>query len=122
LQNKDLLSSVYDSSLDSEGSALKENEAYLQSIEGHLNQLKNAWDSLWVNENNREVITFFLDFAKGVLEVVDNIGVLNTALIGLGTGIGVKSAINGGGRVKMFTLNEYATGEFSSDVYELCAA
>ena len=122
LQNKELLSSVYDSSLDSEGSALKENEAYLESIEGHLNQLKNTYDSLWVNEHNREVITFFLDLAKGVLEVVDNIGVLNTALIGLGAGVGIKSAISGGGRAKCCSFSEYATGEFSSDVYELCVA
>lgn len=100
-----MLSSVYDSSLDSEGSALKENEAYLESIEGHLNQLKNTYDSLWVNEHNREVITFFLDLAKGILEVVDNIGVLNTALIGLGAGVGIKSALTGNGRLIIVSLN-----------------
>ena len=39
-----------------------------------------------------------------VLEVVDNIGVLQTALIGLGAGIGIKKSIKGEGRVKKFTL------------------
>lgn len=48
-------------------------------------------DKLWVNENNREVINFFLDLAKGILEVVDDIGVLNTAFIGIGAGLGIKN-------------------------------
>lgn len=125
LQNAELLEAVYNSaSQDSAGSALRENEAYLESIQGHLNQLSNTWDSLWVGENNREAITTILDIANGILKIVDNVGLLNTALIGVGAGIGIKSAINGGGRVKKFTLRvyEYATGEFSSDVYELCVA
>ena len=84
LQNSQLLESVYNSSLDSEGSALRENEAYLESIEGHLNQLSNAWDSLWINENNREVITFFLDLAKSILEAVNEFGLFKTLLVGGG--------------------------------------
>ena len=121
--NNELLESVYNSSLESDGSASKENEAYLESIEGHLNQLSNAWDNLWVNDNNREVINFFLDFAKGALEALDAVGGLKAALIG-GGGLfaGFKLFKDSGGRVKMFTLSEYATGEFSSDVYELCVA
>ena len=121
--NNELLESVYNSSLESDGSASKENEAYLESIEGHLNQLSNAWDNLWVNDNNREVINFFLDFAKGALEALDAVGGLKAALIG-GGGLfaGFKLFKDSGGRVNMFTLSEYATGEFSSDVYELCVA
>lgn len=86
LQSPEILEEAYAYALDSEGSAMRENEAYLQSIEAHLAQLKNAWDSLWINENNREVITFFLDLAKGILKAVDSFGVLNTLLFG-GSGI-----------------------------------
>lgn len=92
LQSPELLTSVYEETMkNSQGSVEKELESQLQSIETHLNQLKNAWDKLWVNENNREVINFFLDLAKGILEVVDNIGVLNTAFIGIGAGLGIKN-------------------------------
>lgn len=125
LQNNDLLESVYESSKNSSGSALKENEAYLESIQGHLDQLKNAWENLWVNENNREVITMFLDLATTILKVVENVGVLNTAIAGLGVGLGIYAKKKtGSGRVKMLTLKvyEYATGEFNSDVCELCVA
>lgn len=122
LQSPEILEEAYAYALDSEGSAMRENEAYLESIEAHLAQLKNAWDALWVNENNREVITFFLDLAKGILEVVDDIGVLNTALLTIGAGFGIKKSLDGGGRAKCCPSSEYATGEFSSDVYELCIA
>lgn len=122
LQNSELLESVYQSSLDSEGSALKENEAYLESIQGHLNQLSNTWDSLWVGENNREVINFFIDFAKWVLESVDAIGGLKTVLLGGGGIFAGFKLFQSGGRAKCCPSSEYATGEFSSDVYELCVA
>lgn len=92
LQSPELLTSVYEEVINnSQGSVAKELESQLQSIETHLNQLKNSWDKLWVNENNREVINFFLDLAKGILEVVDDIGVLNTAFIGIGAGLGIKN-------------------------------
>ena len=84
LSSPDLLTSVYESAKGAEGSAMRENEAYLESIEAHLAQLKNAWDSLWINENNREVITFFLDLAKSVVQLIDKFGVLNTLLVGSG--------------------------------------
>lgn len=122
LENYELIDDVIESAESATNSALEENARYAESIEGHLSQLSNAWDSLWVNENNREVITFFLDLAKGILEAVDSIGVLNTALLGIGGFLGAKSALSGGGRAKCCPSREYATGEFSSDVYELCVA
>lgn len=104
LQSPEVLEEAYAYALDSEGSAMRENEAYLESIEAHLAQLKNAWDSLWINENNREVITFFLDLAKSVLEAVNNFGVLNTLLVGGGGIFTAMKAFKGEGRVKTFTL------------------
>lgn len=100
-----------------EGSVAKEMEAQLESIESHLNSLKNAWDNLWVNDDNREIITFFIDLAKSILEVVKSVGTLNSLIIG---GAGIFTALKGGGRIKKFILNnKYATEEFSGDVYEL---
>lgn len=104
LSNPELLTSVYDSAQNSEGSALKENEAYLESIQGHLDRLKNSWDNLWVNEDNREVITSVLDVLKTILDIINEIGVKWVALFaGVGTFATVK-AFKGEGRVKQFTL------------------
>lgn len=100
LNSPDLLTSVYESAQNAEGSAMRENEAYLESIEAHLAQLKNAWDALWINENNREVITFFLDLAKAILEAVDKFGVLNTLLVGGGGIFAAIKSIQGNGRPK----------------------
>lgn len=98
LQQPELLKSVYESALNSEGSAQEELEKQLETIEAHINSLKNAWEQLWINDNNREVITFFLDLAKGILDVVNNIGVLKTALIGGGGIFGIYKSIQGDGR------------------------
>lgn len=107
LLNPELLESVYKESMaNSEGSVAREMEAQLESIESHLNSLKNAWDSLWINENNREVITFFLDLAKGILEAVDSFGVLNTLLVGGGGIFAAIKSIQGEGKPKCrFQLN-----------------
>lgn len=92
LLNPELLEEVKESAIaNAEGSVQKELDAQLQSIETHLLQLKNAWDELWINENNREIINFFLDLAKGILEVVDDVGVLNTAIMGIGAFAGIKN-------------------------------
>jgi len=100
LQSPEVLEEAYAYALDSEGSALKENEAYLESIQGHLDQLKNSWDNLWINENNREVITFFLDLAKSVLDAANEFGALNTVLVGGGGIFAAIKAFQGNGRPK----------------------
>ena len=104
LSNPELLTSVYDSAQNAEGSAQRENEAYLESIQGHLDQLKNSWDNLWINENNREVITFFLDLAKSILDAVNSFGALNTLLIGGGGIFAGFQAFKKDGRLKKSSL------------------
>lgn len=84
LDNYEMIQEAYNTAENSDGSALRENEKYLESIQGHLDQLTNKWQELWASELNRDTINFFLDLGKAILEVVDAIGVFNTALIGIG--------------------------------------
>ena len=80
-----MLEDVYNEALTkSQGSVQKELDSQLASIESHLNSLKNSWDNLWINDNNREIINFFLDLAKSILDVANEFGALNTLLIGGG--------------------------------------
>lgn len=75
-QNPELLKEAYASSQSADNSAMKENEKYMQSISGHLAQLKNAWQEVWANAANRDVINFFIDLGTAVLKFVNTIGVI----------------------------------------------
>ena len=79
-QSPDVLEAAYKSSQDANGSAMRENEKYIQSISGHLAQLQNAWQEMWANAANREVINFFIDAAKAVVNLANAVGVLPTTL------------------------------------------
>lgn len=83
LQNGDLLREVYEDSQVSFGSAMEENQKYMDSISGHIAQLKNAYAELWATSINRETINFFVDLAKAVVTVADKLGLLKTALLAI---------------------------------------
>ena len=77
-QNPQLLRDAYQSSQDANDSAMRENDKYIQSISGHLAQLTNAWQRMWANAANRDVINFFIDLAKAAVNLANTIGVLPT--------------------------------------------
>lgn len=84
LNSPELLESVYESAQNADGSALKENEAYLESIQGHLDQIKNSWDNIWVSEENREFINGILDAVKKLLDGINELGGAKALLVGAG--------------------------------------
>ena len=95
LQNPDVLQSVYeDSSTKSAGSALKENEKVLQSITGHLARLKNAWQEMWANAANRDVINGFIDLGTKIVELINDAGLLKSAFAVLFGGTIIKGLTN----------------------------
>ena len=79
-QNPQLLRDAYQSSQEANGSAMRENDKYVQSISGHLAQLTNAWQEMWANATNREFINFFIDAAKAVVNFANAVGVLPATL------------------------------------------
>ena len=80
LSSPDVLQSVYeDSSTKAAGSAMEENQKYLESISGHLAKLQNAWQEMWANAANRDVINAFIDFATLLLNIIDKVGLLGSA-------------------------------------------
>lgn len=82
-QSPDVLKSAYESSQNADNSAMRENDKYLQSISGHLSQLTNQWQEMWANAANREIINFFIDLGKVLLQVIDLFGVLPSTIIGV---------------------------------------
>lgn len=79
-QNPKLLRDAFQSSQEANGSAMRENDKYVQSISGHIAQLTNAWQEMWANAANRDVINFFIDVAKTIVNLANAVGVLPTTL------------------------------------------
>ena len=60
--------------MDSSGSAMKENEAYINSLQGHLSKLNSAWQSLARDTINSDFVKSLLDTATGFLKLTDALG------------------------------------------------
>ena len=69
--------SATETAMNSAGSALKENEKYLDSIEGKTNQLNSAWQNLSRNIINSNFVKSILDISTTFLKLIDSIGGLN---------------------------------------------
>lgn len=80
LQNPELLRDVYEAAQNSEGSAQEELQAHLDSISGHLEKLKNQWQSLWIADGSREFINFFIDLGTEILKIIENLGLFNISI------------------------------------------
>jgi hypothetical protein len=107
LQQGETLEKIYKDSQNAAGSAEEENKKYMESIQGHLDLLTNKWQEMWDSAINAEFVNFFIDLGIGVLDVVNDIGLLKSSIIALGstlTGIQVFKSFKGEGRVKKFTL------------------
>ena len=84
IANIDTINKVYETAMNAEGSAERENQKYVESIQGQLNILQNQWDKLWTTPINQDVMLFVIDLGQAALEAADNIGILGVALAGLG--------------------------------------
>lgn len=105
LQNGDMLRSVYEDAQNSEGSAEKELNSYLDSIDGKMAQLENRAQEFWFKVIDSETIKNGIDLLstllKGATEFVDTVGLLPTILTGIGAGLSFKNV----GRDKMYSLS-----------------
>ena len=83
------------SATDSLGSATKENEKYLNSIEGRVSLFNSAVQKMWKNTINSEAIKFVVDLGTAIVKLADNdlarlilkVGALTAAVALLNKGI-----------------------------------
>lgn len=73
LQNYERVQEIYETSLDSAGSAEKENEKYLESVQGHLDQLQAKWQSFGANLADSTALKVFIDLGGGLISVLDKL-------------------------------------------------
>ena len=81
--NPDLLEDVYESALDSAGSAAEENAKYLDSIVGKTQQFKNELQELEQNVLDSELIKTTLDLGTSLLSMFNKLGKAIPAFIAL---------------------------------------
>ena len=82
MTNFDTVEKAIQTSANSEGSALAENEKYLDSIDGKTQKLTRSTQEYWNKMINSDVIKFFLDLGQGIMSVVNMAPKLST-LIGI---------------------------------------
>lgn len=68
LQNGDMLRSVYEDAQNSEGSAEKELNSYLDSVDGKFQQLQNRTQEFWYNVIDTTTVKSVLDFTTDLTE------------------------------------------------------
>lgn len=81
MQNPTELKEAFEDANNSSGSALKENEKYLDSIQGKIDLFTNAVQTMWQNALDSDVVKFFVEVGTWLIKLVDNIGLINSVLI-----------------------------------------
>ena len=94
LENFTVAEQVVETSANSAGSALAENEKVLESIQGKLNIMKATFETLSQNFIGSDIVKFVIDMGtglmeliNGILKVVDALGGLKTVLITVGAAL-----------------------------------
>lgn len=105
LQDPTQLEAVKKSSEEAMGSAEKELNSYLDSIDGKMAQLENRAQEFWFKVIDSETIKNGIDLLstllKGATDFVDTVGLLPTILTGIGAALSFKNV----GRDKMYSLS-----------------
>lgn len=92
LTNVEDLKHAYESALEAEGSALRENEAYLESIQGRIDIFTNAVQTAWSNIISTELIKSIVDIGTALVETFGNLpGVITAASAALGAFVKFKT-------------------------------
>lgn len=88
-ENGSHLTEIYDTLKNSAGSAMKEQEAYMDSIEGKTNAFKESIKSLWIQIISSDTIKNVLDNLTSFVQYLGNIDGNTIKLIGTLTLLGI---------------------------------
>lgn len=102
IQNFDTVEEAIEASAGSAGSALKENERYLDSIQGKIDQFTNATQSMWSNFLDADVVKFVVDLGTKLIKLVDTLGLIPSILIAIGAFKGLQLLFKGADLMSFF--------------------
>lgn len=92
LQNWSAAQRATNASINSTGSALRENEAALDSIQGKIQQFKAQLEIMWNQSLNDSTIKWVIDLGTSALETATNLGLIPTAITAITAAIGLLNA------------------------------
>lgn len=95
IQNFDTVEEAIEASAGSAGSALEENERYLDSIQGKIDQFTNATQSMWSNFLDADVVKFVVELGARLIKVVDTLGLIPSILVAIGSVKGLQFLFKG---------------------------
>lgn len=82
---------AYETATNSAGVAMEANDKYMETTAAHVGQLKASFQELSYDMLNGDLMKGFVDFGKGSLNVidgvVDRVGTMGTALLGISSAI-----------------------------------
>ena len=87
ITNFDIVEDVIATSTDSAGSAIAENEKWLDSIEGKTYEFTNALETMWNNLIDPEKVKAILDFGTKLVQFLDSTPGKITAIIAAAAGL-----------------------------------
>lgn len=135
LTNWEDAAAAMEAAMNSAGSATEENEKFLDSIQGKLNELQAAFETMARKLIDSDLVKFIVDLGTKAMDVlswlIDNCGALTTAIAGVSTVMGlmgknmfstfktVYSSIDGAkGRIDRFlqAIRQYFTFDTSKMV------
>lgn len=93
LSNTKDLEAAYESAMNAEGSALAENEKYLDSIQGRIDLFNNSVQTMWNNTLDSDWVKWFVDVGTWLVKLIDNLGAIKTLVIGIGSYMLVKRGV-----------------------------
>jgi len=85
LSNTKDLEEAYASAMEAEGSAWEENEKYLDSIQGRIDLFTNSVQTMWSNALDSDLVKIIVDVGTGLINVVDQLGLVKTLIFTIGT-------------------------------------
>lgn len=83
LSNMEDLEGAYESAMNAEGSALRENETYLDSIQGKIDLFTNELQTFWMNTVSSDMVKGIVSLGTSIVELVNKIGLIPTVLGGV---------------------------------------
>ena len=114
IKNFDLVEGAIKTSSDAAGSAMAENEKYMTSIQGHIDQFNNSVQTMWMNLINSDVIKFIVDVGTGITTLIGKFGLLGTVITAVFGTKFIKAASAAWKFAKAATEAEYAKAEASA--------
>ena len=95
LTNLEDLEGAYESAMEAQGSAEAENEKYMNSIQGKIDQFTNSLQTMWSNWLSSGVVKFVVDLGTALVKLADALGLVGTAAVALGAKIAIPKIFSG---------------------------